>query len=329
MAAAYPRIEAKGKPGRRRFYLLAKTFAFRSLPFALRELQFQAMALIRNISDTSLLAAIYRARESERADPLFRDPFARRLAGERGEEIARSLVFSEKNAWAWFARTYVFDQLINQQLAAGCDLVVNLAAGLDARPYRLALPATLKWVEVDLPEITDYKEEQLKDEQPHCALERVRLDLANAAARRALFSRLGAAARRALVISEGLVIYLTTEAVGELAEDLARQSSFKYWLLDIASPGLLKMMQKKMGQPLAQASAPLNFGPAEGPDFFKAHGWQPREVRSMFHTAGSLKRLPLMLSFFYRLQKSEAFQANRPWSGACLLENAQTPITNN
>jgi methyltransferase (TIGR00027 family) len=294
------------------------------LYFAVRELQFQTMALIRNISDTAMLAAVYRARESERADPLFRDPFARRLAAERGEQLARSLAFSEKNAWAWFTRTYVLDQLMNQQIAAGCDVVVNLAAGLDARPYRLTLPASLKWVEVDLPEITDYKEELLKDEQPRCELERVRLDLADVTARRALFSRLGASARRALVISEGLIVYLTTEEVGALAEDLARQSSFRYWLLDIASPGLLKMMQKKMGQPLAQAAAPLKFGPAEGPDFFKAHGWQPREVRSMFHTAGSLKRLPLMLSFFYRLQKSDAFQANRPWSGACLLENVSS-----
>ncbi|MBA2703219.1 MAG: class I SAM-dependent methyltransferase [Blastocatellia bacterium] len=283
------------------------------------------MALIRNISDTALLAAIYRARESESADPLFRDPFARRLAGERGEEIARSLVFSEKNAWAWFARTYVFDQLINQQIAAGCDLVVNLAAGLDARPYRLALPASLKWIEVDLLEITDYKEEQLNDEQPHCVLERVRLDLADVAARRALFSRVGADARQALVVSKGLIVYLTAEAAGALAEDLSQQASFRHWLLDLASPALLKMMQKKMGQPLAQASAPLKFAPPEGPDFFKAHGWQAREVRSMFHTAGSLKRLPLMLSFFYRLQKSDAFQANRPWSGACLLENVSNP----
>jgi methyltransferase (TIGR00027 family) len=293
------------------------------LSFAARELQFQAMALIRNISDTALLAAIYRARESERADPLFRDPFARRLAGERGEQIARSLAFSEKNAWAWFTRTYLFDQLINQRIAAGCDLVVNLAAGLDARPYRMALPASLRWVEVDLPGITDYKEELLKDEQPRCELGRVRLDLADIVARRALFSRLGAA-HQALVISEGLIIYLTSEEVGGLAKDLARQSSFKYWLLDLASPGLLKMMQKKMGQPLAQASAPLKFAPPEGPEFFKAHGWHSREVRSMFHTAGSLKRLPLMLSFFYRLQKSDAFQANRPWSGACLLENVST-----
>ena len=281
----------------------------------------QRMALIRNISDTALLSAVYRARESERADPLFRDPFARRLAGERGEEMARSLVFSEKNSWSWFARTYVFDQMISEQIAAGCDMIVNLAAGLDARPYRLTLPASLKWVEVDLPEITDYKEELLKDEQPRCALERVRLNLADTAARRDLFTRLAAGARQVLVISEGLIIYLTAEEVGALAKDLSIQASFQRWLLDLASPALLKLMQKKMGKPLEQADAPLKFGPEEGPDFFEPYGWRGIEAHSMFHTAGRLKRLPLMFSFFYHLQKSEAFQAKRPWSGACLFEN--------
>ena len=43
----------------------------------------QAEPLIRNISDTALLAAVYRARETERPDALFRDPFARRLADKR------------------------------------------------------------------------------------------------------------------------------------------------------------------------------------------------------------------------------------------------------
>jgi len=37
-------------------------------------------------------------------------------------------------------------------------MVVNLAAGLDARPYRMSLPASLQWIEVDLPEILAYKE---------------------------------------------------------------------------------------------------------------------------------------------------------------------------
>ena len=69
--------------------------------------------------------------------------------------------YSERQAWAWVARTYAFDQFITKQVADGVDMVVNLAAGLDARPYRMDLPAALKWIEVDLPELLSYKEEIL------------------------------------------------------------------------------------------------------------------------------------------------------------------------
>src|SRR5580704_10971671 len=134
----------------------------------------QSDALIRNISDTAMWAAVYRARETERPDRLFVDPFARRLAGTRGEQIAISLPFSDRATWAWVMRTYLYDQFLNEQIQQGVDMVVNLAAGLDARPYRMALPPTLKWVEVDLPEILDYKEEILANDKPVCALERVR-----------------------------------------------------------------------------------------------------------------------------------------------------------
>jgi hypothetical protein len=44
--------------------------------------------------------------------------------------------------------------------------VVKLAAGLDARPYRMNLPASLRWVEVDLPEILEKKERLLEGERP-------------------------------------------------------------------------------------------------------------------------------------------------------------------
>ena len=66
--------------------------------------------LIRNISDTACWAAIYRARETERSDPLFRDPLARRLAGRRGEQIADTIPYGNKNTWSWVTRTYLFDQ---------------------------------------------------------------------------------------------------------------------------------------------------------------------------------------------------------------------------
>ena len=106
----------------------------------------QTGPLIRNISDTARWAAVYRARESDRRDALFRDPFARRLAGTRGEQIAQSLPFSNRHTWSWVTRTYLFDQFITEQVQRGVDMVINLAAGLDARPYRMALPSSLKWM---------------------------------------------------------------------------------------------------------------------------------------------------------------------------------------
>lgn len=282
-----------------------------------------AEATIRNISDTAVWAAIYRARETQRPNALFRDPFAKRLTGERGEQVAAVMKSQDKHEWAWVMRTVLFDGFIAEQVAQGADMVVNLAAGLDARPYRMPLPSSLQWVEVDLPGILDHKEEILRGEKPACALERVRLDLSDVSGRRDLFRRLGEAAKKALLITEGLLIYLTAEEAWSLAEDLAVPPSFQRWVLDIVSPGLLRLLQREVGATLEEARAPLKFGPPEGPAFFVRHGWRPAAVRSPLKEAARVKRLPLMLRLFAILPESSGPQGNRPWSGICLLEKAR------
>jgi methyltransferase (TIGR00027 family) len=274
--------------------------------------------LIRNVSDTARWVAVYRARETERPDAHFRDPFARRLAGERGEQIAKSMPLGRDNDWSMITRTWLGDQFINEQVQQGVDTVINLAAGLDARPYRMQLPASLKWIEVDLPEILAYKEEILRDEKPVCSLERIRLDLSNATARRELFSEIGGRCKKALIITEGLLIYLTSDDVAGLAKDLAAPLSFQSWILDIASPGLIRMLAKKMAKQLNEA-APFKFAPPEGPDFFLPYGWKPVDVRSLLKTAAKLKRLSLLLRFFALLPETEKSRRDRPWSGMCLL----------
>jgi methyltransferase (TIGR00027 family) len=280
-----------------------------------------AAPLIRNISDTALWVAVYRARETERPDALFRDPYARRLAGERGEQIARSMQSNRASPeWPYVARTVRFDQFITEQVKQGADVVINLAAGLDTRPYCMELPATLKWVEVDLPAMIDYKEEILRAEKPRCVLERVRLDLGDVTARQALFHRLGSESKNALVISEGLLVYLTSDEVLALARDLAEQSSFRNWAIDLCSPGLLKMLQKNLGKALDQAGSPLKFGPKEGPDFFAASGWRAAKVYSMLKTAAKIKRLPVLLRLFALLPDQDGRnQGSRVWGGVCRL----------
>ena len=279
--------------------------------------------LIRNVSDTARWVAVYRARETERPDAHFRDPFARRLAGERGEQIARSMPLGGNNDWSMITRTCLGDDLINEQIQQGVDMVINLAAGLDARPYRMQLPPTLKWIEVDLPEILSYKEEILRDNKPVCSLERIRLDLSDAAARRDLFAQLSSRASKALIISEGLLIYLPPEDVAGLAKDLAAPTSFQSWILDIASPGLLRMLSKKLSKQLHHA-APFKFAPPEGPNFFIPCGWKPVDVRSLLKNAARLKRLTFFMSLFALIPETEKSRRDRPWSGVCLMKKEGT-----
>jgi methyltransferase (TIGR00027 family) len=277
--------------------------------------------LIRNISDTARWAALYRAREGDRPDALFRDPWARRLAGERGEQIADSLPTAGDTTWAWVTRTYLFDRVLTEQIAGGVDLVVNLAAGLDARPYRIGLPASLQWVEVDLPELLAYKESILGGETPRCRLERIALDLSDRDARRRVLDDLGRRAGKALVVTEGLLVYLTPQEVGSLAEDLAGPGRFQRWVLDLSSPGLLRRLEAKWEQ-LSRTGAPLRFAPPEGPGFFRAHGWRPVAVHSLLKTAARLRRLSWWMRLLSLLPESSGAQGSRPWAGVCLLEKA-------
>ena len=279
-----------------------------------------AQAVIRNISDTARWAAVFRARETQRADAIFRDPYAERLAGKMGVDIANTLPEGNSHAWAWVARTYLFDQFITQEIERGTDMVVNLAAGLDARPYRMALPASLQWIEVDLPEILTYKEGILANEKPVCALERVRADLSDGSARRALFADLDRRASRILILTEGLLIYLSAEQVAAFAKDLAASSHFERWILDLASPGLLRMMQRTTGKQLSQVGATFKFGPAEGLGFFLPHGWEAVDVKGLLKTATQFKRPPFLLRLLGRLPEKRGPAGNRPWSGVCLFK---------
>ncbi|HEX4628478.1 MAG TPA: SAM-dependent methyltransferase [Gemmatimonadales bacterium] len=257
---------------------------------------------IQHVSDTARWVALYRAMESDRPDALFRDPYARRLAGERAERILDRLPKGRAWAWPMIVRTAVMDEVILGAIAKdGVDTVLNLAAGLDTRPYRLSLPRTLRWIEVDFPDVIAYKEAQLATERPVAALERLGLDLTDVAGRRRLFAQIGAAARQVLVVSEGLLIYLTPEQVAALARDLAAPATFRWWLLDLASPRLIQMMAKNWGPALAAGNAPFQFAPAEGTRFFPPHGWEEAEFRSMWEEANRLHRADVPFAWLWRV----------------------------
>lgn len=239
--------------------------------------------LIEHVSDTAFWVAYYRWVETQRRDALFRDPLAIKLCGERGAKLARHMGIERAMAWSMALRTWIIDRYIHEAIQGGVDMVVNLGAGLDTRPYRLDIPSNFQWVEVDFSHVVDYKNRVLADDKPLCQLERISCDLSVDAEREALLARLNDRAQRILVLTEGVVPYLSNDEAGRLARDLAAQSHVESWLTDYFSPFFLNLSARGRIQRNLQKNAPFRFNPGpepiDWPTFFAETGWQISDVR--------------------------------------------------
>ena len=279
--------------------------------------------LVSNVSDTARWMAVYRAWETTRLNPLFRDPFAERLAGARGREMAAGVPWTARSGWPMIARTKLIDDLVLACVGEGCDRVLNLAAGFDTRPYRLALPMSLSWIEADLPEIIEEKDRVLAAEKPACRLVREPVDLADGEARAAFLARVTGPALRMLVITEGLLAYLEERVVRAFARDLATRAPVRWWILDMLSPAMVKVMKKDMDTHFAQA--PLRFGPGSGVAFVEALGWRTRDVHSIFRAAVAYGRAPwYMRPFGWFPDPDPRKLGTARWSAVARLERKRT-----
>jgi len=280
---------------------------------------------IKHISDTGRAVAYFRALESERADALFQDPFARPLAGPLGEQMALQLGSPELFARAIAVRTAMFDELILESVTARkVDFIVNLAAGLDSRPWRLPLPQALRWIDVDLPKVLDYKGSVLQSEKPRCDYQALPADLTDADARAQIMRRLDTESDCGLVITEGLLVYLRPEQVAALARELHHQcESLRYWLLDTVAPPALQVLQAIWGPVLRDGGIRFQFATPDSLKFFQPLGWREEEFRSSSDEARRLGRgapLPWSARLLLWLGSPSRREEFRRLSGTALLQ---------
>jgi methyltransferase (TIGR00027 family) len=280
-----------------------------------------AEPLVSNVSDTARWVAVYRAMESARPDALFQDPYAERLAGDLGHAIAAKAPRQMRSGWPMVVRTKLIDDLVMASIAEGCDRVLNLAAGLDTRPYRLALPPTLAWIEADLPAMVEEKEKLLAGEQPRCRLSREKVDLANTSVRSDFLARVTEGASRVLVITEGLLTYLEDDVVRSIGRDLGSRAPIRWWILDVVSPAILQMLKKGMGNQLV--NAPMKFAPPNGVAFFEALGWKVADLKSFMREAVRLRRAPWFFRPFGIFPDPDPRNLGRNrWSAVIRLERS-------
>ncbi len=251
---------------------------------------------INHVSDTALWVAAYRAFESSRRDALFKDEFAKLLIGDHGARLATYTQGSRYTAWSVVIRTLIIDQFILELLArkaakpdakyAPIDSVINLGAGLDTRPYRMNLPKDLHWIEIDFPEIIKNKNDQLKDVMPNCQLKRISADLTSLPERNQIYKELSQGFKNSIILTEGVIPYLSNNEADTLARELFNFDFVNYWITEYYSPEILTFLRtpKRLKQ---MENAPFKFYPEDWFLFFKERGWE--QVKTLYFAAESKK----------------------------------------
>lgn len=178
------------------------------------------------VSATAVGVAMIRAAESARPDRLFDDPLAPAFVAASGwtrpaptpEQQVRARALVE-----WVAvRTRFLDDVVRDGCTTGCAQVVILAAGLDARAFRLGLAPSVRLFELDLPEILAFKDGVVATEGRAATCERVVVpaDLTGpwpVALARAGFDP----AVPTVWLAEGLLVYLTRAQNEVLLDDVS------------------------------------------------------------------------------------------------------------
>lgn len=125
-------------------------------------------------------------------------------------------------------------------------------------------------------------------ENPRVRLERVKLDLSDHPNRQEFFSSLNRDSKKTLVITEGVIPYLSETQVAELAEDLKSQPVFHFWIAEYFAPRVYPYLRgpKRMRQ---LRKAPFIFFPADWFGFFEAHGWVPHDIKYLSEEWTGLK----------------------------------------
>ena len=230
------------------------------------------------VARTAVLVAAIRAKESERDDRLFDDPFADRLAGDAGREMLERLIASvgDQSTTQIVVRTRFWDEaLLRATRAAGAPRqVAILAAGLDSRAYRLPWPAGTTVFEVDQPAVVVAKTELLAGEQPRCERAIIGVDLADDWSGVVQSAGLDPGAPTAWLI-EGLLQYLDEDAVRTLfARVDALSAPGSVLLYDVVGKTLLEApFMAVLRQSMAEQGSPWLFGADAPGELAEDLGW--------------------------------------------------------
>jgi methyltransferase (TIGR00027 family) len=254
---------------------------------------------------TAVFIAASRAIETEHPDCLVSDPYAaafvRAASMPGGGFTARDETGQAMAAFVGI-RSRFFDTVLVSRTPI-VRQVVLLAAGFDARAYRLQWPATTTVYELDRPAVIDFKEAVLTAEGavPSCDRRAIGVDLQQdwaLALTSAGFDR----TQPTLWLAEGLLMYLPSAAQTALLDTIRELSTPGSTVALDHIPDVLSLLADNDFITISSltegfdARALFNAEPKQDPAIaLSRNGWQTASVTALDVARGYGRELPFLL----------------------------------
>lgn len=263
--------------------------------------------LASSVGATATMVAAARAMAGADPDPLIDDPFAEPLVRAVGLDFFVKMLDGELDLSLFpdmsaervqamidgmAVRTRFFDDSMLDSARSGIRQVVILAAGLDARAYRLDWPAGTVVYELDQPRVVDFKSQTLADlgAQPRATRRTVAVDLRQDWPKALSDNGFDPSAPTAW-LAEGLLIYLPSDAQDLLFDRVTALSAPGSTVSTEYVPGIVDFDAERaraLAQPLRQQGLDLDMSTlvyagerSHVVDYLGGLGWQvtatPRE----------------------------------------------------
>jgi methyltransferase (TIGR00027 family) len=259
--------------------------------------------LASSVGATATGVAAARALASLGPSPLIHDAFAEPLVRAVGVEYFTKMAHGEiepdeqgevldprRLAEGMAVRTKYFDDFFTAATDAGVPQAVILAAGLDARSYRLPWPPGTTVFEVDQPQVIEFKTRTLAEfgARPSATLHSIGIDLRHNWTQALLAAGFKTGVPTAW-IAEGLLGYLPPEAQDRLFDEITRLSApgsrvATDWVLDmqvLANDGVraIAASQRARGLDLDDPSELTYRGERNGvAEYLERRGWRTTTV---------------------------------------------------
>lgn len=236
------------------------------------------------ISNTAFYCCGVRMLDAEHPRSLCNDVFAKRFMDERGMLIFEPFKTENMPNISNTVRCHILDEAVRSQLITHPNsLIISVGAGFDSRPYRLQGG---EWVEIDEPQIIEYKNEKLPIAKCTNKLTRISIDFSS----ETLIEKLAAyrTHQHIIIAIEGVFMYLENPAIETTIKQLQTLFPKHNLLCDLMTKKMFDQFAQSVHNKLVAAGARFTTRPDEPAAIFIQHGYRQLSRTPMFKRAGEL-----------------------------------------